>query len=122
MRSPRPLLSVPPCVCFDCRFVQANFAVFNGALYFAAHTDAAGVELWKSDGTADGTVLVKDIYAGSTEYDTYSYEVGTYTLTALNDGRPVRVVGARVHSHSPQLYANSLHLYAQPLLVVLTSA
>ena len=106
MRSPRPLLSVPPCVCFDCRFVQANFAVFNGALYFAAHTDAAGVELWKSDGTADGTVLVKDIYAGSTEYD----------------GRPVRVVGARVHSHSPQLYAHSLHLYAQPLLVVLTSA
>ena len=28
-------------------------------------TATNGYELWKSDGTAAGTVLVKDIYAGS---------------------------------------------------------
>jgi ELWxxDGT repeat protein len=33
----------------------------NGVLYFAADDGVNGTELWKSDGTAAGTVLVKDI-------------------------------------------------------------
>jgi ELWxxDGT repeat protein len=33
----------------------------NGTLYFAANDGVNGTELWKSDGTAAGTVLVKDI-------------------------------------------------------------
>jgi uncharacterized repeat protein (TIGR01451 family) len=41
--------------------------VIGGVYYFAA-SDARGTELWKSDGTAGGTVLVKDIYPGSNEY------------------------------------------------------
>ncbi|MFC1744698.1 ELWxxDGT repeat protein [Candidatus Riflebacteria bacterium] len=38
----------------------------NGTLFFAANdgSGANGIELWKSDGTSGGTVLVKDIYAG----------------------------------------------------------
>ena len=36
----------------------------NGVLYFIANT-SIGTELWKSDGTAAGTVLVKDIRVGS---------------------------------------------------------
>src|SRR4051812_12663058 len=37
----------------------------NGTMYFSASDGATGQELWKSDGTAAGTVLVKDISAGS---------------------------------------------------------
>ncbi len=35
--------------------------VFNGALYFAADSNGAGIELWQSDGTPGGTVLFKEI-------------------------------------------------------------
>ena len=34
----------------------------NGALFFSADGAGAGHELWKSDGTEAGTVMVKDIY------------------------------------------------------------
>jgi len=37
----------------------------NNVLYFAASTAANGDELWRSDGTVAGTVLVKDIVPGS---------------------------------------------------------
>lgn len=41
-----------------------NLTNVNGILYFCAQTPD-GFELWKSDGTASGTVLVKDIVTGS---------------------------------------------------------
>src|SRR5678815_4440414 len=37
----------------------------DGTLFFATYDEANGCELWKSDGTAEGTVLVKDINPGS---------------------------------------------------------
>lgn len=43
----------------------SNFANVNGTLFFAARDGVNGVELWKSDGTAAGTVLVKDIVVGA---------------------------------------------------------
>jgi ELWxxDGT repeat protein len=36
----------------------------GGVLLFPADDGTAGTELWRSDGTADGTVLVKDIHPG----------------------------------------------------------
>lgn len=37
---------------------------FNGKAYLSAGTEAQGSELWMTDGTAAGTVLIKDVYAG----------------------------------------------------------
>jgi ELWxxDGT repeat protein len=37
----------------------------NGTLFFGANDGTNGIELWKSDGTAAGTVLVKDINPGT---------------------------------------------------------
>ena len=40
--------------------------VHNGTMYFQASTNSTGTELWKSDGTAVGTSMVKDIRSGTT--------------------------------------------------------
>jgi ELWxxDGT repeat protein len=40
--------------------------VLNGILYFTATDGVTGTELWRSDGTAAGTFLVKDLNPGAT--------------------------------------------------------
>ena len=40
--------------------------VINNTMYFASVGSQYGCELWKTDGTTAGTVMVKDIYPGST--------------------------------------------------------
>jgi ELWxxDGT repeat protein len=40
-------------------------AVVNGMFFFESKDDNHGLELWKSDGTLNGTVMVKDINPGS---------------------------------------------------------
>src|SRR5205807_5582603 len=41
-----------------------NLTAVGGTLFFSANDGTNGKELWKSDGTAAGTVLVKDINPG----------------------------------------------------------
>ena len=41
-----------------------SFAFAGSTLFFVAQDPEHGLELWKSDGTAEGTVLVKDILPG----------------------------------------------------------
>lgn len=45
---------------------KAAFAELGGLLYFVAATEVYGFELWRTDGTAAGTVLVKEIGPGAT--------------------------------------------------------
>lgn len=44
---------------------KAFFTDYNNTLYFQATNGSSGYELWKSDGTSGGTVLVKDIQSGA---------------------------------------------------------
>ena len=45
-----------------------NFTLVNGVVYFAASGGEETHEVWKTDGTIAGTVLVKDIYSGIQGY------------------------------------------------------
>ena len=54
----------------------------NGTLFFSANDASNGGELWKSDGTSTGTVIVQDIFPGSGSVGAYgSYP---YDLTLAN--------------------------------------
>jgi len=46
----------------------SNFTLLNGVVYFAASGGEETHEVWKTDGTIAGTVLVKDIYSGIPGY------------------------------------------------------
>lgn len=47
-------------------YLSPDFEEMNGTLFFAMSDNVdVGVELWQSDGTADGTNLLKDIHAGT---------------------------------------------------------
>ena len=69
-----------------------QWAEYHGSIYFASNDepqgyDDAGTELWKTDGTAAGTKLVKDIYPGF-----YGSNPGSFTVSngllffSANDG------------------------------------
>jgi len=60
----------------------ANFiAEYKGKLYFAANDGVHGTELWTTDGTENGTVLVKDIFPGAAGSDCqHFYIVNDYLL------------------------------------------
>lgn len=61
--------------------------VFKGSLYFAATDGTNGNELWKSDGTAAGTVMVADINPGLGDGGpTYFAVIGASLYFSADDG------------------------------------
>ena len=69
-------------------FSNSSELVFVGsAAYFARTTSAAGSELWKTDGTAAGTILVKDINPGSASSSPAELTAyGGFLFFAADDG------------------------------------
>ena len=69
------------------QLLPADLTNVNGTLYFAATDGAHGVELWKSDGTAAGTVMVKDIDPGASgSFPAHLTNVNGTLYFAANDG------------------------------------
>jgi ELWxxDGT repeat protein len=56
-----------------CFLTVATTTQFGQVLFFAAKTPGEGVELWRSDGTEAGTVLVRDINPGVADSRPNSY-------------------------------------------------
>ncbi|MDH3455046.1 MAG: hypothetical protein OEL80_07835, partial [Desulfuromonadales bacterium] len=61
-----------------------ELTVFNGALYFTANDIDFGVELWKTDGTNAGTVMVKNIGLEEAVADPAPVSGNPHDLTVFN--------------------------------------
>jgi ELWxxDGT repeat protein len=63
-----------------------NLMVLGNTLYFVASDGAGGRELWKSDGSAAGTVRVKDINLDGDSYPSTLTVVGSTLYFSADDG------------------------------------
>lgn len=69
------------------QFFGSSYLIYNNALFFTVYTSNTGYELWKTDGTEAGTVLVKDIYPGTFSSDPGGfYAYGYKFLFGANGG------------------------------------
>ena len=66
---------------------SSSLTAVGNTLYFTANDGVNGYELWKSDGTAAGTVLVKDILPGASwSYPRHLTAVGSTLYFTAEDG------------------------------------
>jgi len=82
--SPLPLTSLVPVAIGS---VAGGYRHIDGIVYFTANDGSFGTELWRTDGTAEGTVLVKDIRPGDADSGATPLAVlGDRLLFTANDG------------------------------------
>ena len=84
-----PAISNPP---------RTETVVSGGALYFAATDPAHGRELWKTDGTPNGTVLVADMTPGPAHTSPVDL---TVTMATVNGARLESVYFTGRHAEQP---------------------
>ena len=81
------LASIFPSQANNLNEISRQFCVSNNALYFAAFSYDYGNELWKTDGTVAGTVLVKDINPGYADArPSYLTDVNGVLFFTADDG------------------------------------
>lgn len=102
--------------------IEAQLLGVGGKLYFSVTTDAHGRELWTSDGSLDGSMMVKDIKpgtVGSSPYDMTAF--GTQIVfnvtmspgpeTWISDGTPAGTVKlADFHFDSHTVVGNTMYM------------
>jgi len=65
----------------------SNFMKLGSTMIFGASNGSTGTELWKTDGTAAGTVLIKDIRPGSSSSSISNMRLmGSFVYFTANDG------------------------------------
>ena len=69
-----------------------SFTPIGNTVYFSADDGVSGAELWKTDGTANGTVMVRDVRAGapSASPGMLANVNGTLLFTATDDATTAR--------------------------------
>jgi len=61
-----------------------NFYIYDGILFFAANDDSKyGLEIWSSDGTENGTMMVRDLFHGPLSSNPTSFFMNEETLLYL---------------------------------------
>jgi ELWxxDGT repeat protein len=70
----------------------SDFQPWGDAMFFVASDGLSGFELWRSDGTPDGTAMVKDIAPGSTSSQIENFTVmGSALYFSAYDGSSRRL-------------------------------
>ena len=94
--------------------ISTKSAVFqNGFLFFSANDGIHGNELWRTDGTSSGTVLVNDIQPGIGSSNpnqlTSDAGVGIYLSATIDTGvsELVKIMGENIHRYEKQYYDNN---------------
>jgi ELWxxDGT repeat protein len=81
------------------------FTEVNGVMYFAANDGQNGVELWRTDGTTSGTLLVKDI-------DPFKITLGNFTYSASSNPSSLTAFNGKLYfqamdrAHGSQLWVS----------------
>tara|TARA_B100001115_G_scaffold185112_1_gene191909 strand:- start:22913 stop:24046 length:1134 start_codon:yes stop_codon:yes gene_type:complete len=79
-----------------------DMEVYNGEVYFIADDGVHGKELWKTDGTEEGTVMVKDIAQGNNSSIWFTGGLAVKEWTTVHQGMLYFVADDFIHG--PELW------------------